>query len=90
MDKKSKQGLPLEVKYCQKCNLINQRPTSINEYFHKKDSPHVTVEFDENGICAACKFVEKEFDNTINWEERERIKKNFVINIEKIMVNMIV
>ena len=35
MDKKSKQGLPLEVKYCQKCNLINQRPTSINEYFHK-------------------------------------------------------
>tara|TARA_A100001015_G_scaffold311384_1_gene414561 strand:+ start:118 stop:1344 length:1227 start_codon:yes stop_codon:yes gene_type:complete len=72
MDKKSKQGLPLEIKYCQKCNLINQRPTSINEYFHKKDSPHVTVEFDENGICAACKFVEKEFDNTINWEERER------------------
>ena len=51
--------------------MINQRPTSINEYFHK-DSPHVTVEFDENGICAACKFVEKEFDNTINWEERER------------------
>ena len=23
-------------------------------------------------VFVACKFVEKEFDNTINWEERER------------------
>ena len=72
MTKKNKNGLPLEIKYCKNCNLINQRPTSINEYFHKADSVQTTVEFDEDGICAACHFVKKELDDTINWKEREK------------------
>ena len=29
-------ALPLEVKYCVKCNVTNQKPTSINEYQHDK------------------------------------------------------
>ena len=31
-------GLPLEVKYCVKCNVTNQKPTSTNEYKHDKDT----------------------------------------------------
>lgn len=72
MNNKNKKGLPLEIKYCVECNLSNQRPTSINEYFHTKDSSQTTVEFDEKGVCAACNFVKKEFDETINWEDREK------------------
>ena len=72
MIKKNKNGLPLEIKYCKKCNLINQRPTTINEYFHTKDTVQTTVEFDDNGVCAGCNFVKKEFDGTIDWKEREK------------------
>ena len=60
---KTKNGLPLEVKYCKKCNLSNQRTLGKNEYFHTEKTIHKTVIFDENGICAGCKFVEKEFDD---------------------------
>lgn len=70
--KRNKNGLPLEIKYCTKCNLINQRPTSVNEYFHTEKTVQKTVEFDENGVCAGCNFVKKEFDNSIDWVEREK------------------
>ena len=70
--KKNKNGLPLEIKYCVKCNLSNQRPTSVNEYFHTNTTEHSTVEFDEKGVCYGCNFVEKEFNNTINWKDREK------------------
>tara|TARA_B100001250_G_C19812982_1_gene796711 strand:- start:2274 stop:3497 length:1224 start_codon:yes stop_codon:yes gene_type:complete len=69
---KNKNGLPLEIKYCVECNLINQRPTSVNEYFHTKNTVQTTVEFDEHGVCAGCNFVKKEFDNHVNWKEREK------------------
>ena len=90
MDKKNKNGLPLKVKYCVKCNLSNQRPTSVNEYFHTSSTQHSTVEFDKNGVCYGCNFVEKEFDDTINWNDREKELINSVINTGKIMANMIV
>ncbi len=70
--KKNKNGLPLDIQYCVKCNLSNQRPTSVNEYFHTSSTQHSTVEFDKDGICYGCNFVKKEFDQTINWDERER------------------
>ena len=71
--KKNKNGLPLEIKYCVKCNLINQRPTTINEYFHTSESLQTTVEFDKNGVCAGCHFVKKEFDSkVIDWTSREK------------------
>tara|TARA_Y100001970_G_C14254243_1_gene873994 strand:- start:3862 stop:5103 length:1242 start_codon:yes stop_codon:yes gene_type:complete len=70
--KKNKNGLPLEVKFCKLCNLSNQNPTSINEYFHTRDTVQKTVEFDENNICSACKFNKAKWDDTINWKEREK------------------
>jgi len=80
---KTKNGLPLEVKYCKKCNLSNQRTLGKNEYFHTEKTIHKTVIFDENGICAGCKFVEKEFDDTINWDEREKELKELCDKFRK-------
>tara|TARA_Y100001935_G_C17290110_1_gene502791 strand:- start:593 stop:1855 length:1263 start_codon:yes stop_codon:yes gene_type:complete len=70
--KKNKNGLPLEVKYCINCNLSNQQPTTVNEYFHVNETIQNTVEFDEKGVCAACNFNKKKWDQTINWDEREK------------------
>jgi len=63
-------GLPLEVKYCTKCVISNQRPNSAVEYIHKKDTKKVTINFDESGVCDACNFTSKKI-NDINWEERD-------------------
>ena len=43
-------GLPLEVKYCEKCNVTNQKPTSINEYQHDRDTLQIPINFDKNNI----------------------------------------
>ena len=45
--KKNKNGLPLDIKYCIKCNLSNQQPTTVNEYFHINETVQNTVEFDD-------------------------------------------
>ena len=43
MKKENKFGLPSEVKYCVKCNVINQRPTSTNEYLHDKFTKQIPI-----------------------------------------------
>ncbi len=70
--KLSKNGLPVNLKYCKKCNISNQLPLGTNEYFHTKDTIQKTIEFDEDGICAACNFNKLKWDNTIDWKEREK------------------
>ncbi len=48
-------GLPLQVKFCTRCTVSNQRPR---------------IQFDEHGVCSACRFAEhkrKHFD----WGQRE-------------------
>ena len=67
-----KYGLPKEVKYCVKCNVTNQKPTSTNEYKHDKDTLQIPISFDKNDVCHACKTVEKKWDGSIDWEEREK------------------
>ena len=52
MKKESKFGLPTEIKYCTKCNIINQKPTSTNEYLHDKFTKQIPIEFDENNVTA--------------------------------------
>jgi len=48
-------NLPVEVKFCKKCTISNQRPR---------------IQFDEEGICSACRYAE--FKKTeIDWDERE-------------------
>ena len=67
----AKYGLPGDVAYCKKCVISNQRPNSAVEYKHTKDSKKVTIHFDEEGICDACRFAERKHHG-IDWVEREK------------------
>ncbi|MFN4006519.1 MAG: N-acetyl sugar amidotransferase [Chitinophagaceae bacterium] len=62
-------GLPKEVKFCKSCVMSNQRPASTVEFKHTKDSKKVTLNFDENDVCDACRTAEQK--ELINWEKRE-------------------
>lgn len=62
-------GLPSEVKFCKRCVMSNQRPTSTVEFKHTINSAKDTMNFDEEGICDACRTAEQK--EGINWEERE-------------------
>ncbi|MDC0896371.1 N-acetyl sugar amidotransferase [Candidatus Pelagibacter sp.] len=66
-----KNGLPDQVEFCKKCNISNQQPTTLNEYFHVKESIYKTVKFTD-GVCAACIFNDKKWDGEIDWAEREK------------------
>jgi N-acetyl sugar amidotransferase len=65
-----KYGLPLEVKFCKKCTMSNQRPSSTVEFKNVKGQKKRPLVFDENGVCDACNFAEKK--ETIDWAEREK------------------
>lgn len=62
-------GLPKEVKFCKKCVMSNQRPASTVEFKHTKDSKKVTMNFDEHGVCDACRTAE--IKDSIDWGMRE-------------------
>ena len=62
-------GLPSEVKFCTKCVMSNQRPTSTVEFKHTKDSKKTTMNFDEEGVCDACRANEQK--HSIAWDKRE-------------------
>lgn len=62
-------GLPKEVKYCKKCVMSNQRPSSVVEFKHRSNDKKPTVIF-EDGICSACKYAE--IKKTIDWDSREK------------------
>jgi len=61
-------GLPLDVKFCKKCTMNNQRPSSAIEFTQKINSTKSTLVFGEDGICQACKYAE--IKKSINWNER--------------------
>jgi N-acetyl sugar amidotransferase len=63
-------GLPKGVKFCARCVMSNQRPASAIEFKHTKDSKKVTLNFDEEGICDACRNAEAK--DRIDWEKREK------------------
>ena len=65
----TKYGLPLEVKFCKKCVMSNQRPSSEIEFKHNINTKKKTLNFDKEEVCDACRTCEEK-DN-INWEERE-------------------
>jgi N-acetyl sugar amidotransferase len=67
----AKFGLPREVRFCARCVISNQRPSSTVEYTHTSESKKETIHFDANGVCDACRFAEWK-DTRANWAERER------------------
>ena len=62
-------GLPSTVKFCKKCVMSNQRPTSAIEFKHNIKSKKNTLNFDDLGVCDACNTASTKAE--INWEERE-------------------
>jgi len=64
-----KYGLPREVKFCKKCVMSNQRPTSSVEFKRGKEHKHQTLHFDQDGVCDACRFAEQK--EKIDWKKRE-------------------
>jgi N-acetyl sugar amidotransferase len=62
-------GLPHDVKFCKKCVMSNQRPASAVEFKHTKDSKKVTLSFDKEGVCDACRTAEEK--EKIDWNRRE-------------------
>src|SRR5476651_1106022 len=67
----TKYGLPRKVLFCKRCVISNQRPNSSVEYEHTKASRKVTIAFDADGICDACRAAEQKH-NLIDWQSRER------------------
>ena len=65
----TKYGLPLQVKFCSKCCISNQRPNSTVEYNHTEQSKKKTIHFDEEGVCDACRVAEKKKET--DWQARE-------------------
>ncbi len=66
-----KYGLPAEVKFCKRCVISNQRPSSASEVAHRSDSLKKTINFDDEGICDACRFAERK-KAEVDWPDRER------------------
>ena len=68
--KEVKYGLPSEVKFCKKCVISNQRPSSTVEFKNTKGEIKKVINFDEKGICSACVYHEEK-EQGIDWGERE-------------------
>ena len=66
----AKYGLPTEVRFCHKCVISNQRPNSVVEYSHTKDSEKQTINIDGDSVCDACRVAEQK-RQSIDWGERE-------------------
>jgi N-acetyl sugar amidotransferase len=67
----AKYGLPLNIEFCKRCVISNQRPNSAVEYKHTADSKKQVIALDDEGICDACRTAEKK-QQEIDWEERRR------------------
>lgn len=64
-------GLPPEVKYCSRCVISNQRPSSVVEFKSRPGDAKPVIAFDENGLCSACRYADIK-DTQIDWRQREK------------------
>ena len=63
-------GLPNEVKFCKKCVISNQRPSSTVEFNNEKCEKKKVINFNDEGVCSACVYhAEKE--TGIDWGDRD-------------------
>ena len=63
-------GLPEDVKFCRKCVISNQRPSSTVEFKSRHGEIKKVINFDHSGLCSACAYHEEK-ETDINWQERE-------------------
>lgn len=64
-------GLPAEVKFCKYCVISNQRPSSTVEFKHTRGDKKQVIDFDNEGVCSACRYHEVKEAN-IDWQEKEQ------------------
>lgn len=64
-------GLPKEVRFCKVCGMSNQRPNTKNEYRHDPKTKNVTIGFNDEQVCAACRNKMKQHKQ-IDWKVREQ------------------
>lgn len=64
-------GLPEDIRFCTRCVISNQRPSSAVEFKHTKQSLKQTIRFDDEGVCDACRMAERK-RSEIDWAKRER------------------
>jgi len=62
-------GLPQQVRFCRRCVMSNQRPSSAVEFRHTIHSRKTTLALDHQGVCDACRVAEDK--QKINWKQRE-------------------
>ena len=62
-------GLPEKIKFCKKCVISNQRPSSVVEFKNKNQNKE-GIKIGDDGICEACKY--NDLKNKIDWEKREK------------------
>ena len=63
-------GLPPEVKFCKKCVISNQRPSSTVEFKSETKDKKSVINFNDDGICSACVFHDEK-EKGIDWDTRE-------------------
>lgn len=63
-------GLPSEVKFCRRCVISNQRPSSTVEFTSTIDEKKQTISFGDDGLCEACRYQEIKASK-IDWDRRE-------------------
>jgi N-acetyl sugar amidotransferase len=64
-------GLPKQVRFCRRCVISNQRPSSTVEFKNTKQAKKETIAFDEEGVCAACRYADIK-ETGIDWAKREQ------------------
>lgn len=70
-EKDVKYGLPSDVKFCKRCVISNQRPSSVVEIKNDQKGKKAVIHFDDNCVCDACRAVDMKM-NEIDWKEREQ------------------
>lgn len=70
IDREAKYGLPQNVKFCKRCIISNQRPSSSVEFKNSANEQKLTIGMDDEGICDACRVTEQKA--TIDWSGREQ------------------
>ncbi len=64
-------GLPKEVKFCKKCVISNQRPSSTIEFKGAAGEKKKVINFNDQDVCSACVYHEEK-EKGIDWEARDQ------------------
>lgn len=75
-------GLPSEVKFCKRCVISNQRPGSTVEFKSNVKEIKQVIDFDDDGVCAACRYQDTKADD-IDWENRDDLLEKLLSKFRK-------